>query len=231
MNVRGLVIGFLVGLAFTGFGGFIIFNHYQATMHSTPVDGVVVESSVVQYESNPSTGDPGGSRPAIEYRYTYQGTTYTSSKLCPGEGNLGCYGPNTEKVAQSVVDRYPEGSTVTVHVDPDDPSNAYLIDADLPLVYLVPVGMGLLAIVGTAVRFVKRVSGGRNERRRGGSDVSDATVQSGGMAHPIVPVVLGVVVSAGGAYSVSVGAVLSGVIFAVLGLVVLGIGVRRLVWE
>jgi hypothetical protein len=230
VDLSDLVIGFLVGLAFTGAGGFIIFNHYQATMHSTPVDGVVVESSVADLEGNPSAGDPGGSRPYIEYRYTYKGTTYTSSKLCPGEGNLGCYGPNTEKEAQSVVDRYPEGSSVTVHVDPDDPSNVYLIEEGLPLVYLVPVGMGLLAIVGTAVRFVKQLSGGRNERR-GGLDVSDGAVQSGGMAHPIVPVVLGVVMSAGGAYSVSVGAVLSGVIFAVLGLFVLVIGVRRLVPE
>ena len=230
MNVHNLVMGLLVGLAFTGAGGFIIFNHYQATMQSTPVDGAVVESAVADIEGNPSTGDPGGSRPYIEYRYTYKGTTYTSSKLCPGEGNMGCYGPNTEKVAQSVVDRYPEGSTATVHVDPDDPSNAYLLDADFPLVYLVPVGMGLLAIVGTAVRFVKQLSGGRNERG-GGLDGSDGAAQSDGMAHPIVPVVLGVVVSAGGAYSVSVGAVLSGVIFAVLGLLVLVIGVRRLIWE
>ena len=124
MNYRQFVLGLLVGLALTGVGGFMIFSHYQATMHSTPVDGVVVESSVADLESNPSTGEPGGSRPYVEYRYTYKGTTYTSSKLCPGEYNVGCYGPETEKVAQSVVDHYPEGANVTVHVDPDDPSNA-----------------------------------------------------------------------------------------------------------
>ncbi|MFC7133197.1 MULTISPECIES: DUF3592 domain-containing protein [Salinibaculum] len=227
MDLRNLVLGLLVGLAFTGVGGFMIFTHYQATMHSTPVDGVVVESSVVDYNN----GQSSGSSPDIEYRYTYKGTTYTSSKLCPGEYNNGCYGPDTEKVAQSVVDRYPEGSTATVHVDPDDPSNAYLLDADFPVVYLVPVGFGLLAIVGTVVPFVKRLFGARNERRQGGLDVSDGAAPSGEMTHPIVPVVLGVVMSAGGVYSVSVGAVLSGLIFAVLGLFVLYMGVRRLVWE
>jgi len=231
VNFQQIVIGLLVGLAFTGIGGFLIFNHYQATTQSTPVDGLVVESSVVDYESDPAAEQPAGSRPDIEYRYTYQGTTYASSNLCPGEENTGCYGPDTQKVAKSVVDRYPEGSTVTVHVDPGDPSNAYLIDGDLPLVYLVPVGFGLVAIVGSAVRLVKGLSGGRDGRRRGGSGASDGAGSSGEMAHPIVPVVLGVIVSAGGAYSVSVGAVLSGLIFAVLGLVVLFIGVRRLVLE
>ena len=231
MDVQQIVVGLLVGLAFTGIGGFLIFNHYQATSQSTPVDGVIVESSVVDYESDPAAEQPAGSRPGIEYQYTYQGTTYASSNLCPGEENTGCYGPDTGKVAQSVVDRYPEGSTVTVHVDPDDPSNAYLIDGDLPLVYLVPVGFGLLAIVGSAVRIVKGLFGGRDGRGQGGASESDGAASSGEMAHPIVPVVLGVIVSAGGVYSIRVGAFLSGLIFAGLGLILLVIGVRRLVLE
>lgn len=227
MNYRQFVLGLLVGLALTGVGGFMIYEHYQATMESTPVEGVVVESSVVYY--NTGEGSSGWS-PDIEYRYTYKGTTYTSSKLCPGEHNSGCYGPSTEKVAQSVVDRYPEGSTATVHVDPDDPSNVYLLEEDLPLSYLIPVGFGLFVIVVTAVRFVKQLSGGRNEGR-GGVDVSNGAGQSDEMTHPIVPVVLGVVMSAGGVYMVTVGAVLSGALFVVLGPIPLYMGVRRLIWE
>jgi hypothetical protein len=225
VELRDILLGLLVSLALTGVGGFMIYDHYQATMHSTPVDGVIVESTVVDYNSG--QGDR-GSRPAIEYRYTYEGTTYTSSKLCPGEHNSGCYGPNTGKVANSVVDRYPAGSTATVHVDPDDPSNAYLLDGDLPVWYLVVAGLGVLGIVGSAVRFVKRLSGARNERR-GELDASDGAGHSDEMTHPLVPVGVGVFMVAGGVYLFSVGAFLTGVIFAVLGLVVLGMGVRRFI--
>jgi len=139
------VLFVLVGLLFASAGGYLLYSEYQASADANQVEATVLSSAVT---SNARGGSEVGSDffPRIEYRYTYDGRTYTSTNICPGAGS-GCTGSTTRESAQRVVDRYPEGSTTTAYVDPADPSRAFLVAPGVTLWYLVPVGMGLLSLL------------------------------------------------------------------------------------
>jgi len=143
MSKGDLAVGLLVGLVFTGLGAGLTYSHYQATLDSEPLDGVVIDSSVGYQAYDETTGDGPHYYPHVEYRYTVDGDSYTSTNLCPGEGRA-CTGTTSEADATDLVERFPADEPVTVHVDPADPTTAYLIEADLPLPYLLLLGLGLL---------------------------------------------------------------------------------------
>lgn len=157
----GLVVGLvvlLVGGAVAAGGGYLYQDAKQATATAVEVDGTVVSSEVVH--TTVDGGKAGGSQdayyPRIQYRYTYEGETFSSTNLCPGAGS-GC-GPAQNKADRSEVEdflaQYPEGGTATVHVPPDDPSGAYLVSASSKSTseYLILVGFGgLIGLLGLAI--------------------------------------------------------------------------------
>jgi hypothetical protein len=59
--------------------------------------------------------------PVVRYAYEYCGETYVGKKICSFEIT-----GNWRSTADRWVRRYPEGSLVTVFVDPMDPHNAVL---------------------------------------------------------------------------------------------------------
>jgi len=139
------VVFVLVGLLFTSAGGYLLYTEHQATARADRVEATIVSSYVV--ERNAGLADSGSHfAPRIEYRYAYEGTTYTSSTLCPGSGT-GCTGGNTLESARQTVAQYPNGSTTAAYVDPADPSQAYLIAPGVTLAYFVPLGMGLVVLL------------------------------------------------------------------------------------
>jgi len=145
----------LVGLLFAGAGGYLLYSEYQASADANQVEATVLSSEVT---ANARGGSEVGSDffPRVEYRYTYGGRTYISTNVCPGAGS-GCAGTGTTRsAAQRVVDRYPNGSTTTAYVDPDDPSQAFLVAPGVSPRYLVPLGAGLFVLLVGVYGYVER---------------------------------------------------------------------------
>lgn len=130
----------LLVLAVVGGGLLLEYDHRRQQADSRPVDGVVLDSGVTRNEDG--TVDL-----ALRYRYTVDGEQYTSSNVCAGIGEQYCHG-NPRDVAA----RYPEGASVTVYVDPDDPSESFLVKDDSLSAggkwAIIGVLFGLVALVG-----------------------------------------------------------------------------------
>lgn len=142
-----LVLGVLAVTA----GGFLFYSEQQATANAEAVDATVVSAEVVNYED--ANGQPRDDqdydfRADIEYRYSYDGETYTSTNLCPGAGS-GCAPSGADRSdAEEFVERYPEGETVTAYVPPGSPADAYLVEgASSSTLYLAFAGVGVVVFV------------------------------------------------------------------------------------
>ncbi|WP_254840598.1 DUF3592 domain-containing protein [Natronomonas marina] len=121
-----------------------------------------VEGTVVDTELARGTADCGEARsttysPSVTYRYTYEGTTYRSENLYPGPSEGTAYCDRSE--AQAVVDRYPEGSTVTVHIDGDRPDRSFLETEPIEWNDYVPVAFPLLFALMGLIGLVKELTG------------------------------------------------------------------------
>ncbi|MCU4743642.1 DUF3592 domain-containing protein [Natronoglomus mannanivorans] len=86
-------------------------------------NAIEVEATIVETDIDRQTGDGTRYYPAIEFEYRYDGTTYSSSNLNPADSRSS---HSTRSSAQSVVDQYPEGDTVTAYVPPSEPEGAFL---------------------------------------------------------------------------------------------------------
>jgi hypothetical protein len=90
-----------------------------------------------------SGGSHGGGHyvyyPEVTYEYQVDGTTYTSSKI-----NVIMFGSDIS-YAQGVLNRYPIGSTVDVHYNPDNPSDAVL-ETQVDIITYGPLIIGIVFI-------------------------------------------------------------------------------------
>lgn len=144
---RETLAAVLIGVAFTAAGGYAVYDHYEQQLESRAVEATVLGSDVER--------SPESTQATVEYRYTVDGETYVSTQLCPVSGVI-CYDD-----AQAVVDRYPEGETVTAHVDSTNPEDSYLLTPGLPWKLLFIPGFGLLVlslVAGKALGVVEDVS-------------------------------------------------------------------------
>lgn len=136
----------LLGVLVVAAGGYLYVSEQDATEGAEEVEAVVVSAEVV---NDVPQGDveEDDFHPRIEYRYTYDGESYTSRNICPGAGSA-CApsGPDRGEV-EDFVDRYPDGEAVTVYVPPSDPEGAYLVEGGSSMLYLGLLGVGLVVIV------------------------------------------------------------------------------------
>lgn len=166
MSSNGSVVGplfvFLICLAFAGGGGYLLWSQERAIGGSEQVTGTVESSSVEEETTTRDVDDDGVPEEEttyyaqVRYTYTYQGQRYESSNVFPGAGD-----PSVGRgEAQEIVDEHAAGSEAAVHVDPDDPSSAYLVrERNLTL----PVGFmlfgGVLALLSGFTAY-SRITGG-----------------------------------------------------------------------
>jgi len=147
----GLVI-LLIGAAIAGGGWYLYQDAQQVTENSVEVDATVVSTDVVEERVDDDTGSHIAYSAHIEYRYTYEGQTYTSSNLCPGKGSACSAAQNkdTRSGAREVISKHTSGETATAFVLPSDPSRSYLVDKDsASKSYFILIGIGgLVALFG-----------------------------------------------------------------------------------
>lgn len=147
---RGVVV-LLVGVALMAGGWHLHQDAQQATETAIQTEGTVISSAVARDEVEDDDGPDVQYYPKIEYRYTFEGETYTSTSICPGTAE-GCEASNYKDDRTRVeefVSQYPEGETTTVYVLPDQPSRSFLVKTDSgSIAYFILMGIGALASLG-----------------------------------------------------------------------------------
>lgn len=146
---QGVVL-LLIGTALVAGGWTFHQDAQQATENAIEMDGTVVSSVVTEVEVEDEDGSHIEYAPEIEYRYTYEGTTYTSTSICPGTVEA-CEASNARdrESVEEFLSQYPEGETVTVYVLPDDPSRAFLVKTDSgSIAHYMLIGFGAITVLG-----------------------------------------------------------------------------------
>jgi hypothetical protein len=106
--------------------------------------GVVLTCEVSIHRSHSSRGHSSVSyRPDVTYEYRVDGQKYSGDGIGFGTATYG------KKKADSIAAVYPQGTNVTVHYDPKDPSKAVLETksvggGNLIVLGIIMIGVGLL---------------------------------------------------------------------------------------
>ena len=114
----------LVELAFLGCGGFLLvlalrnFYYGSASKNWPQTLGRIIRSYVLVDRSD----DGKGYTPQLEYEYTFQGSSYRGKRI-----RFGQIGSWSRKQAEGILAPFPEGSAVSVFVDPANSEEAVLI--------------------------------------------------------------------------------------------------------
>lgn len=124
------ILGLLLsGVGIAAFSGFVWFDQRQEVRTFESTDATVLSSEV--------SGSVGSPEIDITYEYTVDGETYRSSNIYPGAFDV-------NSNAESVVADNPEGATVTAHYNPENPSNAFLVERKNTLLLLLLTAFGVL---------------------------------------------------------------------------------------
>jgi len=137
-TLQKTILGLVLGLACIAGGGFLTYDALEATVSAEETTATVVDSQVGRV-----SGTEREYRVHVTYEYIYQGETYTSDNIYAGAGGSDRF--SSRGTAESFVQQYPEGETVTAYVDPDDPSRAHL-ETGIRATSLL--GYALLVLVG-----------------------------------------------------------------------------------
>lgn len=138
------------------FGGaallfFVGHRRYLARANAWPVTaGEVVSSTVEQRHSTQNGKTRTTYLPVVEFAYTVEGNRLHSRQV-----KLGLEVSGSASFAQGIADRYPAGSPVEVHYDPQDPSNAALENPTESNWILLGVALACFAIALYASRIFR----------------------------------------------------------------------------
>jgi hypothetical protein len=130
---------------------FVGHRRYLARANAWPITpGEVVSSSIEQRRSTQNGKTRTTYLPVVEFAYTVEGNRLHSRQV-----KLGLEVSGSESLAQGIVDRYPAGSPVEVHYDPQDPSNAALENPTATNWILLGVALACFAIALYASRIFR----------------------------------------------------------------------------
>lgn len=144
-NVVIILVG--IGLLFFGYNSYTSQN--QALENPVNVSATVTETGIDRESGGRGAPEY---QPKITFEYSYEDQDYTSSNMYPGGQKPEDY--NVESNAREVVDRYSQGSEITVSVPPGNPGEAF-IKAKKTNNPLIGMGAGLLFILLGSYRFMK----------------------------------------------------------------------------
>jgi hypothetical protein len=151
MNNLPFVFGgifFVIGAAVLAFG--IIQIRKAQTAKTWPTTPGVILSSGLNEQSNYDSEDHTSHttyEPYVLYRFTLMGQEYQGNHLAIGNASYD-YRTASKKIAP-----YPQGTNVTVHYNPEDPSEAVLEPKSAGALLLFLIGI-LFAVIGLVVAVV-----------------------------------------------------------------------------
>ncbi len=133
-----VIVLFTLGLGLLGYNWSQQHKAWESRQWPT-VQGQVISTGMAE-----SSDDNGVAyAPIVRYTYEVDGVEYQSSRIAFGPTE---YTSSRRKVAQ-VLARYPEGSAVTVHYNPNDPHEAVLETQVQGSLVFTLIG-GLMVIMG-----------------------------------------------------------------------------------
>lgn len=121
--MAGIIVGFVILLFGAVFFivGLVAAKRAKAALTWPVMPGVVLNARVVEHVSTDSEGDRSVTyEPLVEYQYNVMGQTYSATRIAFGANRF-----NYKKAAE-IVARYPAGSQVSVHYNPDKVKDAVL---------------------------------------------------------------------------------------------------------
>lgn len=139
----------LIALAFLAGGigvGVLGWNMYQ-TQQADVQQAVEVEGTVegTDIDRNDRTEGTDSYEPVVSYTYSFEGQQYSAESVYPGAEKQFSF----RDEAREVTDQYSSGQTVTVYVNEEDPSRAFLINETSTFKPLFAMGIGgLFALIG-----------------------------------------------------------------------------------
>lgn len=163
MNTRGSVVGLgvfvfvlVLGLSLVFYGYSFAQAEEQALENAVEIDVEILETDIETRErtvdDDTHTDDTTGTRtetvyrPVVTFTYEFEGEQYRSSNIYPGGGTFQEY--SSRSAAESDLSAYSEGSTATGYVDPDQPSEGFLIAEETGTPQMIMVIGGLFALIG-----------------------------------------------------------------------------------
>lgn len=115
----GGILVLVVGLAVAGYGAYDYSQQSAAIENSVEVDATITGTNVDSIRTSGTTQFD----PDVRFEYSYQGESYTSDNLYPASASENY---DTKSGAQSAIQEYEQGETVTAYVNPDSPGDAFL---------------------------------------------------------------------------------------------------------
>lgn len=144
----------IIAIAFMLIGGgvaMIGYTEYQEAQkiieNSVEVQGEII-SSTINEEREKRNSDTGSRYktvydPQVEYKYNYQGESYTNNNIKTGSINNDY---SSREKAEEEISEYKKGSSVTVKVNSENPNESYL-EKSKASSYMVFIGMGILFLI------------------------------------------------------------------------------------
>lgn len=145
--VRWIALGTpaVLSIVFLSLGAvFLSIERRQTTVYRA-VEGEITRSEVARGNTGTTASETTTWTHDFEYRYEVDGETYTGDRTASAT-----YRTSDRSEVEETAARYPVGSKITVHYDPDDPATSVLepgISA-LPSLFLALGVVGLLALAG-----------------------------------------------------------------------------------
>lgn len=142
-GVVALVLGLVAGTVVVG--GLSDRRQALASADAT-TEGTVVDSTVERVSTSTESSDIYDYEVRIEYRYTVDGEEYTGRDIYPERATVT---RDTEEAARKFAAPYDEGSTVTVHYNPESPGQAFIVAKRTALLKVVGgLGATLMFLLG-----------------------------------------------------------------------------------
>jgi hypothetical protein len=132
-------IGCLYAFCAVFFGMLLLMMGVQVAPLATwvPTPATVVSTGIEEVRGS---NNGASYAPMVTYRYTVGGTQYVSGRVSALKESA------SRQWAQSVIDRYPTGASVTAWYDPKHPGNA-IVDHHLARIPLIMMGIGLAVVL------------------------------------------------------------------------------------
>ena len=149
-SFKGALLYILIGIAIVSYGGYDYVQQTEAVRESVTVEATVTELSI-ETDSGTSSNRGVNYDPTVAFEYTYNGTTYTGTKIYPADIQENY---ETRSGAESVIEEYEQGTQTTAYVVPDRPEDAFLKNqtTNAPIIAVVLGGLFTLFATVSAVR-------------------------------------------------------------------------------
>lgn len=150
----------VVGISALGYGWIQYQNQQADVQEAITVEGVVQSTDVEFKGSEGGSSNPSGGayEVVVSYTYTHGGQEYTSDSVYPGPEKT----HELKENAQEVANQYSAGQTVTVHVNREDPSRAFLVSEKTNEEPFMTMGIGALFLLMGILGLGRELVGGES---------------------------------------------------------------------